>query len=165
MDMQLKIDPRGLPPDGQHFEGTLPASLLNLAENDPVKALSPVTYALNVMRDEDELIVTGSLAATFQLDCGRCAEPFQQRLEIDDYTLEVEIENDQPVDLTTWLREDILLALPTYPRCEDGNIQPRDCPAEGRFEDAPDTIVIEPHEDKDDAVWEALDQLKNLKRT
>ena len=161
--MQLKIDPRGLPSEGQHIEGTIPVSVFQLDPKDPVKAVSPLSYSLDVMRDEDDLIITGSLDASFELGCGRCDEVFQHRMEIPDYTLEVEIENDQPVDLTTWLREDILLALPTYPRCEDGNIQPRECPAEGRFEDAPETIIIEPHEDKDVAVWEALDQLKNLK--
>jgi uncharacterized protein len=161
--MQLKIDPHGLPDEGQHLEGTLPVSVFGLPANDPVKPLSPLAYSLTVMKDEDDLVITGSLEASFELACGRCTEPFQMRMEIPDYVQTIEIENEEPVDLTTWLREDILLALPTYARCEDGNIQPRACPAEGSFEDAPDAVVIEPHEDKDEAVWEALDQLKNLK--
>ena len=162
--MSLKIDSRHLPDEGQHLEGTQPASFFGLTEKDSIRAVSPMTYELDVIRDEDDLIITGSLKATFEIECGRCTERFLQCADIPLYSAEVAIENDLPVDLTECIREDILLTLPTYPRCEDGNVQPRECPAEGRFEAAPETVVIEPHEDTDKAVWNALDQLQNLKR-
>jgi len=162
--MNLKIDPHGLPDDGLFIEGSQPSSFFDLPATDLTQAVSKLEYALNVVKDESDLIVTGTLAATFEMECGRCTERYQHRLEINDYVQEIELENDAPVDLTTWLREDILLTLPTYPRCENGNVQPRECPAEGSFEDAPNSVIIEPHQAEDKAVWEALDQLKNLKR-
>ncbi len=162
--MNLKIDPRGLPDDGLDIEGTLPLSFFELPPTDLTQAISKLEYALNILRDSGDLIITGSLAATFEMECGRCTERFQHRIEIDDYSQEIELENEELVDLTTWLREDILLTLPTYPRCENGNVQPRECPAEGSFDDAPKSVIIEPHQAEDKAVWEALDQLKNLKR-
>jgi hypothetical protein len=57
----------------------------------------------------------------------------------------------------------MLLALPTFPRCETGNVTPRRCPAEGRFDPATQTVRDAPQEE-DAEVWKALDQLENLKR-
>ena len=76
--------------------------------------------------------------------------------------LDVPVENEAPIDLTTSLREDILLALPTHPRCESGNVTPRECPAEGRFDPGQDASGDESA--TGGKAWEALDQLKNLKR-
>jgi uncharacterized metal-binding protein YceD (DUF177 family) len=162
--MNLKIDPHGLPLNGLHFEGELPASVFDLGENDPIKPVSPLSLRLHVIRDDDDLVATGSLAATFELVCGRCAERFQQRLDLDPYELVVAIENDAPIDLTTWVREDMLLALPPHPRCENGNVTPRECPAEGRFDPAADAAGTESGEAAGSRAWEALDQLSNLKR-
>jgi uncharacterized metal-binding protein YceD (DUF177 family) len=63
------------------------------------------------------------------------------------------------MDLTDLIREDILLTLPNFPRCENGNVDLRDCPAEGRFESAESSAPLEmPGADR--GVWNALDQLK-----
>jgi uncharacterized protein len=123
-----------------------------------------VSYDLFVTRDDDDVLVAGSVAASFELLCGRCAERFSYRLEIPHYGLDIPVENDQPIDLTTLLREDILLALPTHPRCETGNVTPRKCPAEGRFDTAQVTAESEPTTAADRNVWGELDKLNNLKR-
>ncbi len=162
--MNMKIDPRGLPPEGLHLEGSLPPSVFELDASDPAKAISPLNWILDVIRDDDDLIVTGTVSATFELECGRCAERFQHRYTLDDYELDIPIENDHPIDLTTHLREDILLALPTHPRCETGNVTPRECPAEGRFDVSTDAPRDNPEQADDKHVWEALDKLSNLKR-
>lgn len=162
--MNLKIDPRGLPPEGLHLEGQLPPSVFELSADDPAKPASPLVLSLDVIRDEDDLVVTGSLGATFGLQCGRCTEPFEHRVELTDYDLVIPVENDHPIDLTNWLREDILLALPTHPRCETGNVTLRECPAEGRFDLATGTPRDEPEQAENSNVWEALDQLSNIKR-
>lgn len=153
-----------MPPDGLHFEGNLPASFFDLGKDDNTKAVSPLDYNLDVLKDEDDIIVTGTIAATFDLECGRCAERFLLRLELPDYQQEIPIENEQLIDLTIPLREDMLLALPTYPRCEMGNISPRKCPAEGKFDQIQEQSSDEVPEVEDKKVWEALDQLNNLKR-
>jgi uncharacterized protein len=161
--MSLKIDPNGLPMDGLHLEGRLPAADFGLKPDDEVRPLSPLEYELDVTRDEDSLIVLGRITALFDLECGRCAERFQLRMDLPQYVLDVPVENGAVIDLTTWLIEDMLLALPTFPRCETGNVTPRQCPAEGRFESATGSVRDGPHEE-DSEVWKALDQLDNLKR-
>lgn len=162
--MLLKIDPRGMPPEGVHLEGHLPPSVFDLPPEDIVKPISHLEWNIDVIKDEDDIVVTGSIGATFELECGRCTERFQHRVALDDYQLDVPIENDDPLDLTTWLREDILLTLPTHPRCENGNVTPRECPAEGRFDPVADAEGEESGEADGSRVWEALDQLPNLKR-
>lgn len=158
--MELTIDPKTLPPDGLDLEGSLPASIFELSEADQARPLSPLDYQLHVSKDDDGLLVTGQISATFDLECGRCTERFPLRIELDDYAQQIPLENGTP-DLTMWLREDILLALPNYPRCETGNVTPRDCPAEGKFDSS--TGDEEP-EAKDKDTWNALDQLTNLKK-
>ena len=150
------IDLRNLPADGLHREGRLPPAFFALAKDDPVQATGPLNYVLDIRRDGKDLVVTGELGATFEMQCGRCTERFGYALELPDYTLDLPIENAQTIDLTEPLREDIILALPSYPRCEDGNINPRACPAEGRFDEA---TPQEPPPAEDKGVWDALDQL------
>jgi uncharacterized metal-binding protein YceD (DUF177 family) len=161
MPTQLKIDLRNLPADGLDIEGTLPTSFFGLEPQDNIRAISSPTYALNLIRDDGKLVITGELCADFSLDCGRCAEPFDYRMEILDYETELPIEGEGSIiDLTEAIRDDILVALPPYPRCEDGNIEPRECPAIGRFESVPAALPDEPAK-SDPAVWNVLDQLKN----
>ena len=162
--MSLMIDPREIPAEGLDLSGTLPASTFDLPEGDIARAKSPLEYDLHILRDGSDVFLTGSLAATFELQCGRCAEMYPHRVELDGYAQEVPLENEGPIDLTNWLREDILLALPTQPRCETGNVSPRECPADGRFEPAPDSAEPAPHEPDSKDVWGSLDQLTNLKR-
>ncbi len=161
--MNLKIDPRGMPPDGLHFEGKLPASVFELEQDANIKPISTLDFDLDVQKDEDDILVSGTIGATFDLECGRCAERFLLRVEQPDYHQEIPIENEPLIDLTIPLREDMLLALPTYPRCEMGNISPRKCPAEGKF-DLQEQSSDQLPEVEDKKVWEALDQLNNLKR-
>ena len=172
--MNLTIDPKNLPPDGLHLQGELPPGVFELSPEDIVRPISPLSFDLTVIKmdsegdddkeDEECLLVTGQIAASFDLECGRCTERFQQRVAFEKYAQEIPLENESTPDLTTWLREDILLALPTYPRCETGNVTPRQCPAEGRFDSPSELSEDEAAQAQDRKTWEALDQLTNLKK-
>ncbi len=161
----LSIDPRTLPAEGRRLNGTLPPALFALSADDPIRPAGPVEYQLHALRDDDSLVLSGVLRALFTLDCVRCLQPLDYRVELTDYSAEIPIENEQIIDLTDWLREDMLFALPSYPRCEDGNVSPRDCPAEGQFEPGSDSDEQEqtdqPAAASNTGVWDALDQLKS----
>lgn len=156
----LTVDPRSLPAEGRRLEGALPPAFFALPEGDPVRPAGPLTFELRALRDDDDLILTGRLRAPFQFDCVRCLRPLDYLVDIEDYRAEIPIENEQIIDLTDWLREDILLALPSYPRCEDSNVLPRDCAAEGRFEPDSEEETDAAATDGATGVWDALDQLK-----
>ena len=158
MHRPFQIDLRSLPDGGKDIAGQEPPAFFDLAPKDPVQAVSPLQYELHVERDGSDLLVSGRLEATFSLECGRCLERFEHRLEIPDYAAELEFEKDATINLTDTVREDTLLALPSYPRCEAGNVQPRQCPAEGRFEPVLETAADEP-QSAGQGVWEALNKL------
>jgi hypothetical protein len=65
--MNLKIEPRGLPLNGLHLEGQLPVTVFDLGDKDSAKPVSSLDLNLDVTRDDDDLLVTGSLAATFEM--------------------------------------------------------------------------------------------------
>lgn len=156
----FQIDLRHLPADGKQITGTLPSTFFDLPPADTARAESLLTYDLQIIRDGQDLLVTGSLRAEFSLECGRCLERFRQCVDLLEYQAEVPIEKEGMMDLTDLVREDILIALPNFPRCEDGNIDLRDCPAEGRFDTAESPLATETP-GADCGIWNALDQLKN----
>ncbi len=154
------FDIRNLPVEGKQLTGTVPPSFFLLPEGDPVKPVSQMEYDVTVLRDGKDIIVSGSLAATFELQCGRCLERFLEKVDLVDYQAEVPIEKETTMDLTDLLREDILLALPNFPRCEDGNVDPRTCPAEGKFDPAELAAEADEVPSGDRGIWNALDKLK-----
>ncbi len=158
MHRPFHIDMRSLPEGGKDISGTESPAFFDLQPEDTVQAISPLEYELHLEKDDDEIVIAGRLAATFSLECGCCLERFDFRLEIDDYEAEIPFEKDMTINLTDTIREDTLVALPSYPRCEAGNVRPRQCPAEGKFEHVSAMIVPEP-ETAGPGVWDALNKL------
>jgi uncharacterized protein len=152
------IDLRSLPEIGKDLIGQELPAFFALEASDPIQATSPLNYDLHIERDGSDLLITGRLEATFSLECGACLERFDYHVELADYQSEIEIAKDETINLTDTVREDTLLALPSYPRCEDGNVRPHQCPAEGRFEPVLETAPDEP-QSAGPGVWEALNKL------
>jgi uncharacterized protein len=161
----FRIDLRRLNEEGVDLEGSEPKEFFALTAKDSIKAVGEFFYELHAERDDDDLIVTGSVEARFSVECGRCLKPLEIDVILDPYVTELEIgEGVEMIDLTEALREDILLALPSYPRCEDGNVEARECSEQGRFETTASPTADEsgdPADTQDKHVWDVLDQLKN----
>ncbi|HSH94037.1 MAG TPA: DUF177 domain-containing protein, partial [Roseimicrobium sp.] len=71
------------------------------------------------------ILVQGTLETVLTCQCGRCLKSFQRPLKLENWALHLPLEGeDKPaiqddcVDLTPYLREDILLTLPQRPLCE-----------------------------------------------
>lgn len=158
MHRPFSIELRSLPEGGKDISGQELPAFFALDPKDPIQAVAPLKYDLHIERDGGDLLITGRLEATFSLECVACLERFDHRVEVDDYASEIEIAKDATINLTDTIREDILLTLPSYPRCDAGNVQPRQCPAEGRFEPALETAPDEP-QSAGPGVWEALNKL------
>lgn len=158
MHHPFHIDLRNLPEEGKDIAGTEPTSFFGLQPQDAVQAVLPLKYELHLAKDGADIVVTGRLDATFRLECGRCLQSFDHRLLVEDYVAEIPIESKGTINLTDTIREDTLLALPSYPRCEGGNVRSRKCPAEGKFEPAPETVAAET-ENAGRGAWDALNQL------
>jgi uncharacterized protein len=135
------------------LEGEISAETIALNEA-AARAREPVQVELRVVKDEESFIVTGWLRTTLSLICGRCAEwmPWPVRAEVDHV-----FEGPHPncIDLTPFIREDILLELPLNAVCRlgaDGR-----CPVTGEvYQPRPETSGSL----ADETVWEALSKIK-----
>lgn len=147
----MKIHTLQIPDEGKHIAGEDPASVLEL-EGGSMQAVAPLSYALDVGLSEGGLFATGRLHSVFRMECVACLSAFEQDIEVLDFACQVELQGREEVDLTEFLREDILLALPAHPHCDENGR--RTCPGPPLRQS--DT---EPNESRRD-VWGDLDRLK-----
>jgi uncharacterized metal-binding protein YceD (DUF177 family) len=153
----VKIHLRQIHPEGLHLEGEEECPIPELA-NEDVHCTGPLRYALDLGISERALWATGSLVQPVELRCVRCLEPFPFDIEARAFSLHLDLTGPERIDLTPYLREDILLNLPPHPHCdrEGGRV----CPAEKLTETAAPTPEVDSQRQPD---WSALDKLK-LKR-
>lgn len=163
-DGRLLIDLSDMSAPNTEVAGSLPVEIFDLEPGGP-RPLSPLHYRLHVHHQEDQLTVTGELNADFSFECVRCLEPFTDRITLDGYFIEQQLDGKTlSVDLTDSVREDMLLALPDHPRCEEASLHPRVCSAATMFTGASQHSLDHSEEtstrsDSQD-LWGALDQLK-----
>jgi uncharacterized protein len=123
--MPIKVNLRHLEPHDFHLEGELPAEELELDIRDElVTAPKPLKYDLEVQKLEDSLLVQGSLSLPLACECVRCLKPFEFNLILKPWTVHLPLEGEDAVpivsdcvDLTPYIREDILLEFPQHPVC------------------------------------------------
>ena len=160
----FQLDQREIREEGLAINGEIDSKIFDLPESDSITPTSPVTYDARAYIIEGDLVVEGEFAADFELECSRCLKKFQFSVKLRGHQLTENLENPTEADLTEAVREDILLALPAYPRCDEGTI-PRQCPAEGKFE-ASNQAPLEPGEGESDEEapnpWAALDEIDGL---
>lgn len=151
----MRIHLNQIPEGGTaYFEEDLDPSFLELdGENE--SADSPVRCALDVGVSGSGLFATGQVDVTLRLRCVACLEIFDFPLSLTNFALQIELEGRESVDLTPYIREDILLVLPSHPRCDASGT--RNCPA--TFRSAPDHS-FPPTAGDGSSAWNVLDQLK-----
>ena len=117
MENRLVVHTARLDQEGETLEGEV--DIIDLDE-EFVKPFGGVRYRLTAQLFGTELLVRGHLEQDFDLVCSRCGKDFDATIKVEDFTASFEINEDSPeVDLTEELRESIILALPTYPVCDE----------------------------------------------
>src|SRR3954469_23254768 len=124
--MPVSVNLRHLEAHEIHLEGDLPAKELDLDLRDElIEVNEPLEYELEVQKLEHNVLVTGRLSLTLDCKCARCLRPFQYELEIDPWTAHLALMGEEAVpvsndcvDLTPFIREDILLEFPQHPLCD-----------------------------------------------
>ena len=125
--MPLRVNLRHLEDDELRLEGELPTAELELGLKDEMcRTEKPLRYEIEVQEMEKDLLVQGKLILPIQCECVRCLKPFEFVLELPHWTRLLPMEGDEKtpvdndcVDLTPLIREDILLAFPQHPLCEN----------------------------------------------
>jgi len=145
-----------------HLEGELTPAELELSSGDEgalTRPDGPMVYSLAVSNSDDTLIAFGQVKMTFSAECARCLKPFSYPLEFPQWAVALPLkgedaieQNNDSVDLTPWLREDILLGLPQHPLCGSA------CEGLVFQQKTPPKIASEPSE-----AWSKLDDWEQPK--
>jgi uncharacterized protein len=109
-----------------------------LPVEEEFRLAAPVTLDVEIHKDASKVRVTGRVATTLQLACGRCLDPFEipvdtrfdalflpvalntggDEQEVADEDLGVSFYKDDTLDLGELMREQFYLALPMKPLCQ-----------------------------------------------
>ena len=124
--MSLKVNIRHLEAGDVLLRGELSVAEAGLDVPDElVHARQPLRYDLTAQKSGRNLLVQGRVALVLDCECARCLKAFQQRVELGHWTALVPLAGpekaqikDDGVDLTPFLREDILLEFPQHPLCQ-----------------------------------------------
>jgi len=122
----LKINLRHLEENGLQLKGELSVADLDLGVNDElVHAERPLKYNLAVELLHDAVLVTGTLVLPLDCECARCLKKFKTELKFTGWAVHLPLEGEDKVpvdndcvDLTPFLREDMLLDFPQHPLCK-----------------------------------------------
>ena len=148
----MKIHLRQIPAEGLHLEGEEDCLIPQIDPNE-VRCTGPARYRLDAGISEGALWVSGELIQPVELHCVRCLEAFPFEITVKDFAVHTELAGPEEVDLTPFMREDILLNLPAYPHCdrEGGRI----CPVPETITQGDEKSVLEVRPPD----WSTLDKL------
>src|SRR5215813_15609080 len=105
-------------------------------------------YSFDLGISDGSLWANGTIAQTVELACVACLEKFEHEIKVPAFALHTELHGPETVDITPFMREDILLNLPAHPHCDrDGD---RVCKAK--------QIKPEKQDAKRESDWSELDK-------
>lgn len=160
--MPVKINLRHLEKiETLELQGALEPSELGLEQVDElIEVNEPLRYAVEVSRAGHHLVVKGKLELELDCRCARCLELFKYEVCLEQWVVDVPLEGEEQVkvendlvDLTPFIREDILLAFPQHPLCHD---ECRGIPYEPHTQQPSESAVGQ----EGRSAWDELDKLK-----
>jgi uncharacterized metal-binding protein YceD (DUF177 family) len=113
----MKVHLKQIPPEGLHLEGEEDCPLNELAAQD-IRCIGPLHYNLDLGVSDGALWANGAITQKVELRCVACLEKFEHEISVPAFALHTELHGPETVDITPFMREDILLNLPAYPRCD-----------------------------------------------
>jgi uncharacterized metal-binding protein YceD (DUF177 family) len=124
--MPVTVNLRHLEDKNVHLDGEIYPKELDFSKPDEMAQPNhPLEYDLEVEKNGPTLLVHGELHLILDCECVRCLRPFKYQVDLDPYDALIPLEGEDKavisndlVDLTPYLREDILLAFPQHPLCE-----------------------------------------------
>jgi uncharacterized metal-binding protein YceD (DUF177 family) len=153
----VKVHLKQVPPEGLYLEGEEDCLIPEL-ESEGIRCAGPMHYQMEVGVSDGALWANGSLRQPVELSCVACLEKFVHEIKVPAFALHTELDGPETVDLSPFMREDILLNLPPHPRCDGEG---------GRVCKATKTDQADPAKQqraaKREHDWAELDKLK-LKR-
>lgn len=126
--MRLTFNLRHLAKKNLSLRGELTAAELDIAEDDElIHVPNRLKYDLTVQAVEGAALVQGRLELLLVCECARCLRSFDYQVVLPDWVCHLPLSGqgrvlarNDSVDLTPFMREDILLAFPQRPLCDAG---------------------------------------------
>jgi uncharacterized protein len=124
--MPLFVNLRHLEAHNARLHGELSVEELDIdARDEVIQVTQPLQHDLEVQKVEDGLLPQGHLRLVLDCLCVRCLKPFQFPLDLKAWACHIPLEGEEKapvvndcVDLTPFVREDILLEFPRHPLCD-----------------------------------------------
>jgi uncharacterized protein len=124
--MSLTVNLRHLENRNLVLRGELSLAELDLDVRDElIRVAKPVEYDVEIEKLGDSVLVQGEIRVMLECECVRCLKKFTQEIELNPWTLHMPLEGEEKVsvdndcvDLTPFVREDILLEFPQHPLCQ-----------------------------------------------
>ena len=145
----MKVHLKQIPTGGLHLEGDEKCPIPDL-EAEGIRCAGSLHYNIDLGVAGGALWASGSLSQPVELRCVSCLENFVHEIQVLAFAVHTELRGPETVDLTPFMREDLLLNLPAHPRCdrEAGRV----CKAK--------QIETAEQDTKGRSDWSALDRLK-----
>ncbi len=104
----------------QTYCNAVKSDFLELSQDNFTAPDGNINYEFVAEKIGDEVLIRGIVSIPFLFRCSRCNDIFKRELKIEDFTRTCHISMDSEIiDLTDDVREDILLALPSYWVCSE----------------------------------------------
>ena len=113
----MKVHLKQIPPEGLHLGGEEDCLISDL-ESDGIRCAGPMKYQIDIGVAEGSLWANGTLTQPVELTCVGCLEKFVHAIQVPAFAVHTELHGPETVDLSPFMREDILLNLPAHPRCD-----------------------------------------------
>jgi len=133
---QMKIQVNRIPFEGVREETTYDPKALDIERFD-AHLEDPITLSSFISRAEGALVVQADIQGVVQLHCARCLATFERPLHTKTI-LSYEVAPTDVVDITEDIRQEIILAYPMIPICQEDckglcsvcgeNLNVRSCP-------------------------------------
>ena len=118
LDTAMKIYVNRVPVEGMHEETTYDPNALNVERFD-VRLEEPINLSSFIMKAARELVVQAEIRGRIGFSCARCLQEFERPLHAA-ATLSYEVGPTDVVDITDDVRQEIMLAYPMIPICQEG---------------------------------------------
>ena len=145
----MKVHLKQIPPHGLHFQGEEDCPIQELA-SEGVRCAGRLHYDIDVGIADGGLWANGSLSQSVELRCVLCLQKFVHEIRVPSFAVHTELRGPETIDLTPFIREDLLLNLPAHPHCDRDS--DRICNAK--------KVKTEDQDARRKSDWSELDKLK-----
>lgn len=160
--MPLEVNLHHVEDQNLHLQGELPVEELEVERWDEmIHVHQPLHYDLQVQKMDHAVLLQGTLVLELECECVRCLAPFKHQVRLAGWACHVPLQGEEKapvvsdcVDLTPYLREDIVLAFPRHPLCKP------DCGGLAATRKTPADAGSAEKATPNPSTWAALDKLK-----